>query len=861
MTKMVNLKINGKPVSVPEGTLIVNAAKMAGIDIPVFCYHPKMEPVGMCRQCLVEIGRPVIDRATGQPVLDENGQPKLQFGPKLETSCTTPVSEGMFVITDSEKARNGQKEILELLLTSHPLDCPVCDKGGECPLQNLTMKFGPKESRFIYDEKHHAEKHFPLGDLIFLDRERCIQCARCIRFQDDIAGEPVLGFYQRGRHTEIVTYSDPGFDSVFSGNTTDICPVGALTTADFRFGARPWELKPAASICSQCPVGCNVTFNVRREVKSGGGYVIKRAMPRQNEQVNEIWMCDKGRFAGYQYTEADSRLKLDSAELDSALSRAAAKLAEAGPDAVFLAGGRLSNEDFYNLKQFAAKLGAKAYLYTQHGGGEYTTTYGLTAGSNLGDLGVGDTVLVVASDLYHEAPIWHLRLKAAAKRGATLIVANARATKLDEFATFVIRYAYGDEVQTVKGLPAKEKIGEAIKNANHLLIFYGSDGLGLAGTTALAQACAELLSGYPANQLAGQPVNQKTGKPNNGLVGVWSTPNQQGALEMGFTPCPDLAAELKGKTVYILAADPAGDDPALTEALKAAKTVIVQDILETETTKMADVVLPAAAYTEREGTFTSGERRVQRYYPAVPARPGTKADFALIAELAKRCGFELEGRSPLLVMNQIAASEPAFSGITYARLAEVTEQWPIIGRSDLFYGGTGYENKQGLGVTLSLTPGPSPKGRGEQVSTGTGEQAILLSSPSTGGEEQAALSSPSPSGKGVRDEGLRPKEDELLAVPMTKLYDNGTTVAPAKLLQAHIARFNGVFVNPATAEKYGLLIGGQATLSLNGVEAVTRVLADESISTGVVLIPRSFGIPITQPAVVTLVASTKTQEA
>ncbi|PWH17965.1 MAG: NADH dehydrogenase (quinone) subunit G, partial [Anaerolineae bacterium] len=423
MTKMVNLKINGKPVSVPEGTLIVNAAKMAGIDIPVFCYHPKMEPVGMCRQCLVEIGRPVIDRATGQPVLDENGQPKLQFGPKLETSCTTPVSEGMFVITDSEKARNGQKEILELLLTSHPLDCPVCDKGGECPLQNLTMKFGPKESRFIYDEKHHAEKHFPLGDLIFLDRERCIQCARCIRFQDDIAGEPVLGFYQRGRHTEIVTYSDPGFDSVFSGNTTDICPVGALTTADFRFGARPWELKPAASICSQCPVGCNVTFNVRREVKSGGGYVIKRAMPRQNEQVNEIWMCDKGRFAGYQYTEADSRLKLDSAELDSALSRAAAKLAEAGPDAVFLAGGRLSNEDFYNLKQFAAKLGAKAYLYTQHGGGEYTTTYGLTAGSNLGDLGVGDTVLVVASDLYHEAPIWHLRLKAAAKRGATLIVA------------------------------------------------------------------------------------------------------------------------------------------------------------------------------------------------------------------------------------------------------------------------------------------------------------------------------------------------------------------------------------------------------------------------------------------------------
>lgn len=820
MTKMVNLKINGKPVSVPEGTLIVNAAKMAGIDIPVFCYHPKMEPVGMCRQCLVEIGRPQIDRATGQPVLDENGQPKLQFGPKLETSCTTPVSEGMFVITDSQKAQAGQKEILELLLTSHPLDCPVCDKGGECPLQNLTMKFGPKESRFLFDEKHHGEKHVPLGDLIFLDRERCIQCARCIRFQDDIAGEPVLGFYQRGRHTDIVTYSDPGFDSVFSGNTTDICPVGALTTADFRFGARPWELKQAASVCSQCPVGCNVTFNVRREAKAGGGYVIKRAMPRQNEQVNEIWMCDKGRFAGYQYTEADTRLKLDPAELDQALSRAAVKLTESASQTVFLAGGRLSNEDFYNLKQLAAKLGAKAYLYTQHGGGEYTTAYGLTAGFNLGDLGAGDTVLVVASDLYNEAPIWHLRLKAAAKRSATLIVANARATKLDEFASFVVRYSYGDEVETVKGLPGKEKIGEAIKNANNLVIFYGADGLGLAGTSALAAACAELLQA----RMAGNGLESR--KADGGLVGVWSTPNQQGALEMGFAPCVDLVSELKDKTVYILAADPAGDDPALAEALKTAKTVIAQDILETATTRLADIVLPAAAYTEREGTFTSSERRVQRFYPAVPARPGTKADFALIADIAQKCGFDLEGRSPLLVMNQIAASEPAFGGISYAKLAEVTAQWPIIGRSDLFYGGTGYENKQGLGVVL-----------------------------------ESKISRLSPQNREILESGLRPKEDELFAVPITKLYDNGTTVAPAKLLEAHINRFNGVFVNPAAAEKYGLVIGGQAEVSLNGFQAAVRVLGDESISTGVVLIPRSFGIPIKEPMPVKLTAIKEAQEA
>jgi NADH-quinone oxidoreductase subunit G len=802
MAKMINLTINTAKVTVPEGTVIVDAAKRAGIDIPVFCYHPKMEPVGMCRQCLVEIGRPMLDRATGQPVLNDDGSAKVQFGPKLETSCTTPVTEGMVVITDSAKAKAGQKEILELLLTSHPLDCPICDKGGECPLQNLTMAHGPDKSRFIYDEKQRLAKHVPLGDLIFLDRERCIQCARCIRFQDKIAGEPVLGFYSRGRATDIVTFSEPGFDSIFSGNTTDICPVGALTTADFRFGARPWELKNAASVCSQCPVGCNITFNVRREAKSGGGYVIKRVMPRQNEQVNEIWMCDKGRFAGYHYTEGVRCQVSGVSELDELIGRAGEKLNAAKSDAVILAGGRLANEDLFNLKLLAAGLGAKTYLYTQMGGGEFTTAYGLSAGSNLGDLTKGDTVLAVASDLYNEAPIWHLRVKAAAERGATVIVAAARATKLDEFASFVVRYAYGDEVTVTKELKTKEgKIADAINTANNLAVFYGSDGLGLSGASALAEACAEL-------------VKDKAGKANNGLVGVWSTPNMQGALEMGFLPSENLAAELAGKTVYVVAADPAGDDPKLAEALRTAKCIIAQDILSTETTELAEIVLPAAAYAEREGTYTSGERRVQRFYPAVPAKPGTKADFSIVAEIAKKCGIELEGRSALLVMDQIA-----FSGISYAKLSEVAEQWPIVGRGDLYYGGTGYENTQGLGATL--TPNPSPLGRGGL---------------------------PSPVGRRVGDEG------ELLAVPVTKLYDQGTTVAPAKLLESHIGEAS-VAVNPATAAKFGLLNGSKATVSLNGVDTAVKVHFDESISTGVVLVYRSFGIPISEPTSVKIMVA------
>ena len=241
MSDLVTLTIDGVEVQVPRGTLIVDAAKRIDNDIPVFCYHPKLEPVGMCRMCLVEIGRPMFDRETRAPLLNDDGTPKLMFR-GMETACTVEVSEGMVVNGASATVHEARKNVIEFILTSHPLDCPICDKGGECPLQNLTMAHGTGVSRFDFGDKMKLDKHVPLGDLIYLDRERCIQCGRCVRFQDEIAADPVIAFHNRGRHLEIVTLSEPGFDSVWSGNTTDICPVGALTTADFRFGARPWEL-------------------------------------------------------------------------------------------------------------------------------------------------------------------------------------------------------------------------------------------------------------------------------------------------------------------------------------------------------------------------------------------------------------------------------------------------------------------------------------------------------------------------------------------------------------------------------------------------------------------------------------------
>ena len=822
MLKQITLTIDGTQITVPEGMLIVDAAKVAGIDIPVFCYHPKMEPVGMCRMCLVEVGRPLMDRNTGRPLLDDEGQPKLQFGPKLETACTAPISEGMVVLTKSDKAKAGQQATLEFLLTSHPLDCPVCDKGGECPLQNLTMAHGRGESRFLFDEKMRLEKHVPLGELIFLDQERCIQCARCIRFQDEIAGDPVLSFDDRGRSMRIISVSEPGFDSVFSGNTTDICPVGALTTADFRFGARPWELTPTASVCGQCPVGCNITLNTRREASSDGRIVIKRVMPRQNEAVNEIWMCDKGRFA-YHYAGSPERLnrplmrkegKLGRASWETATRLAGEAFAKARKNLLVLASGRLSNEDLFNLKALADQAGGKAVLYTSMGGGMLTAMIGTGDGSNLGSLGEGATIVVAASDLYQEAPIWYLRVKQAAERGATLIVANPRETKLDRYAAYVVRYAYGDEVKAMQSLTRKGRIGEAFINAESAVIFYGSEGLGLAGSTALATACARALH-----------ETDHIGRPNNGLIGVWEYANHQGAAEIGFEPVDNLQAAFdRAAAVYVAGADPIGDGVIVLKGGRRRPFMLVQDLFETETARAGDVVLPAQTYMEREGTLTSGERRVQRFHAAVPPLEGTKPDFAITAQVARESGVILEGSSASVVFDIMAAEEDSpFARLSYARLMDVHEQWPIVGRGELYYGGTTYENRQGLGV--QLFNGPQ---RGEKVSLPRVPKVTAL----------------------------RPREKRLLGVPVTKLYDRGRTVVSAGLLEGRIGEAF-VAVHPSAAESFGVGEGERVIVSLDGTSEEVVVKIDQSIATGVALIPRSMGLPIVEPTPIRLKSGKK----
>ena len=280
MPDLVNVTIDDVKVSVPAGTLVVDAAKMAGIEIPVFCSHPKLDPLGACRMCIVEFPGP--------------------RGSRLDTACTVRVSEGMVVRTDTEQVKKIREANLGFILINHPLDCPICDKGGECPLQDQTMEYGPGVSQFV-EVKREKQKHYPISDLIMLDQERCILCWRCIRYLEEWEDKPQLGLFERGGDTVIDTFPGLQVDAKTSGNICDICPVGALTNRVSRFRYRPWEIKKTPSVCTLCPVGCNVRLDER-------AHALRRIVARENMAVNDEWICDKGRFL-HQYVDHPDRLK------------------------------------------------------------------------------------------------------------------------------------------------------------------------------------------------------------------------------------------------------------------------------------------------------------------------------------------------------------------------------------------------------------------------------------------------------------------------------------------------------------------------------------------------------------------------
>ena len=827
MSDTVTINIDGKDYEVAAGSNLVDAAKWhAGNDIPVFCYHPKMEPVGMCRMCLVELGTPGRDRATGEVMLNDDGSPQIRYFPKLQTACTTTVSDGMHIMTNTQEVIDARNDVLEFLLSSHPLDCPICDKGGECPLQNLTMRHGPQSSRMYFEDKQLLEKHYPLGDLIFLDRERCIQCARCVRFQDEVVGDDVLAFHERGRRLQIITNSDPGFDTYFSGNTTDICPVGALTTTDFRFGARPWELNEVPSISPWDATGENISLSMRLDRDFGGKALIKRVMPRQNERVNEIWISDKTRF-GHHFTRSADRLTqplmrsgggLRESNWSAVIAAIADALQDSEGDVAAIAGSSMSNEDLWELKQLVEGLGGSrlgAWMPT-HGGAEIVAEVGVGVGTNLGQLGRGDAILVIASDLEEEAPIWRLRLKQAQDRGAYLVVANARHTRLEDFAIQgarndkvvegdVIRYDAGEAVSIMQNLSADQpEIAERLSAAENLVIVAGAEGLTLSGSKALAQAAANFLieTGH-------------IGRRNNGLLIPLPGANGMGLHYLGYRP--DATLDIMAnppKALIVAQAELLDDDPAARAWLSQVETVIYANFFDDGIAELADYVLPLQTFAERDGSFVNGERRVQRFYTAQGPIGQSLPAWKFFGGLRAALGAGSLQPSAAAVMLGLSENVSAFEGISYKALGQVKREFPDVGGRDQYYGGTAYTNTGGLGVQI---PSASDKRKGRRT-----RQLERY--------DQPALS-----------------EDEVLIMPITRLYNRQRNFRPTLILEPRILTPYAI-VNSDDAA--AMRISDGDIVEIRAGESKVRVQAalSDEIAAGAVALPRHLteeAIPLT----------------
>jgi NADH-quinone oxidoreductase subunit G len=619
--EMVNLKIDNKAVSVPKGTLVITAAFQAGADVPYFCHHPRLKPAGACRMCLV----------------------KIEKMNKIQTACTVPVAEGMVVDTISPEVKQAQNGILELLLINHPLDCPVCDRGGECPLQNMVYQYGPGVTRFI-DEKRHFPKAVPISDYVVLDRERCIQCARCTRFTEEISGDGELAIENRGNASIISPFSPEGFKSKFSGNTIELCPVGALTSRTYRFAARPWEFQSQDSICSMCGVGCNVAVQTRNGE-------LMRVNARLNEDVNEEWTCDKGKFEQYWVNSSDRirepqqryASQLRKVTWDDALGAAAKALkdaAAADPNSVAGIGStRASNEDLYLFQRlFRSALGTNNL---DHRAMPFPI---LPMQTSIAEVGEAKQIVAIGTQVDDDLPVLWLRIyKAISKSGA--------------------HYFRDDNAHSAEVAKAISAGPETV-----VLAWYG---LPAADIEFLKSACAA--SGAKLNVLL--PDNNSWGAIQMGVlpdrlpamksVGNGATPKLE-ALWGGPLPAApglDTRGILEGcvsgsiKALYVMgdgALSALPDQELVKSALAKVPFLIVQDLFMTETGKQADVFLPACSFIEKDGSFTNIEGRVQKFKKAVEPRGQSKPDWQIIAELMSRLGKPVPYFSPRDVAREIA---------------------------------------------------------------------------------------------------------------------------------------------------------------------------------------------------------------
>ena len=633
----VSLTINGKTVTAKKGDLVIAAADEANEFIPRFCYHPRMTPVGMCRQCLVEVEGP--------------------RGPMMVVSCMTPVAEGQVVRTATEGVKKAQEGVLELLLANHPLDCPVCDKGGECPLQDQAFSHGPGESRYV-EEKRHYEKPIPISDNVFLDRERCILCDRCTRFADEVAGDALISFTSRGNNTQVNTFPDEPFSSYFSGNTVQICPVGALTAKPYRFKARPWDLDQVESTCTTCSVGCRIVVQSSRDE-------LVRYQGVDIDPVNWGWLCDKGRF-NFESVNSDARIttplvkdasgNFAAASWSSAVDEASRMLRTAlavSPQSVAIIGGaRGTNEDAFAWAQFADALGIDQ-RDAQLADGLPPEIFSLPQ-ATIDEVGSAKTIVLLAPDLKEELPVLFLRVRdAAQKRTSRVLEFTSRPTGLTQNAWKSIQVEPGKTALAASTLdPA---IVEQLKSGS-VAIVVGRMNLAESADS-VVHALSEIM------HIA----------PHAKVLPALRRGNVRGAITAGLTPrngaadtthILELAAAGKIECLVLLGADPLSDVPDADLArrgINGARTIISIDTFITQSTAQANIVLPAAASGEKVGTTTNMEGRIsnvaQKITPAGTSRP----DWMIAVELATEIGIELGIESYSDVHNNMVSKVAAFA--------------------------------------------------------------------------------------------------------------------------------------------------------------------------------------------------------
>ncbi len=639
----LSITVDGRPHEANPGQLVIDACQDAGTYVPRFCYHPRMTPVGMCRQCLVEVEGP--------------------RGPMMVVSCMTPVAEGQVVRTDTPGVQRAQEGVLELLLANHPLDCPVCDKGGECPLQDQAFSHGPGESRYV-EEKRHYEKPIAISDLVLLDRERCILCDRCTRFADEVAGDKLIHFISRGNTTQVNTFPDEPFASYFSGNTVQICPVGALTATPYRFKARPWDLSQTESTCTTCSVGCRTVIQSSRDS-------LVRYMGVDSDPVNWGWLCDRGRF-NFEAVGSDQRIAqplvrqgdtLQPASWNAAVAKAAALIREAldagGPQRIAVLGAaRGTNEDAFAWARLAHDVIGTPNVSAQLGDGLPVGVLALDR-ATIDQAATATTIVLLGPDLKEELPVLYLRLRdAAEKRRSRILEFTPKPGGMTRYAWKSIGYEPGTQVGAVHAALANDEIAQQLGKGNVVIVAGRAN---LAETSAATVAAlGELLAALPEAKVL--PVLRR-----GNVVGAIQGGMRPGVGGMDSRAALTAAAEGSLECLILVGCDPLGDVPdadLARRALAGARRVIAVDTFLTPSSSQADVVLAAAAYGEKSGTTTNIEGRVTTVSRQITAYGTSRPDWMIAADLAAELGGDLGVESADDVLSAMAELNDSYADIT-----------------------------------------------------------------------------------------------------------------------------------------------------------------------------------------------------